>query len=74
MAVLLERDRIARDLHDLAIQRLFATGMTLQSTTRGIESPDAAERVSHAVKDLEATVQIIRSTIFEMLGNRHVRF
>ncbi|MGW3101228.1 GAF domain-containing protein [Streptomyces sp. NPDC001100] len=66
LAVLHERDRIARDLHDLAIQRLFATGMTLQSATRMIESPDAAERVSRAVKDLDTTVQIIRSTIFEL--------
>ncbi|MFF3584818.1 sensor histidine kinase [Streptomyces mirabilis] len=66
LAILHERHRIARDLHDLAIQRLFATGMTLQSATRMIESPDAAERVSRAVKDLDTTVQIIRSTIFEL--------
>lgn len=66
LAVLHERDRIARDLHDLAIQRLFATGMTLQSAIRMIESPDAAERVSRAVGDLDTTVQIIRSTIFEL--------
>lgn len=66
LAVLHERDRIARDLHDLAIQRLFATGMTLQSATRMIERRDAAERVSRAVQDLDTTVQIIRSTIFEL--------
>ncbi|MGW2517221.1 sensor histidine kinase [Streptomyces sp. NPDC001617] len=66
LAVLHERDRIARDLHDLAIQRLFATGMTLQSASRMIERPDAAERVARAVKDLDTTVQIIRSTIFEL--------
>ena len=66
LAVMQERDRIARDLHDLAIQRLFATGMTLRSATRGIDRPDAAERVSRAVKDLDTTVQIIRSTIFEL--------
>ncbi|KOU62368.1 histidine kinase [Streptomyces sp. MMG1533] len=66
LALLHERDRIARDLHDLAIQRLFATGMTLQSATRMIEHPDAAERVLRAVQDLDTTVQIIRSTIFEL--------
>ncbi|MFE6286075.1 GAF domain-containing protein [Streptomyces sp. NPDC057877] len=66
LAVMQERDRIARDLHDLAIQRLFATGMTLRSATRGIDRPDAAERVSRAVRDLDTTIQIIRSTIFEL--------
>ncbi|MEU0112217.1 GAF domain-containing protein [Streptomyces bobili] len=63
--VLLEdRDRIARDLHDLAIQRLFATGMTLQSAGRFIEHPGASERVLRAVDDLDETIKIIRSTIF----------
>ncbi|MYS85183.1 GAF domain-containing protein, partial [Streptomyces sp. SID5474] len=49
LTVLQDRDRIARDLHDLAIQRLFATGMTLQSATRFIEHPEALERVESAV-------------------------
>ncbi|MEE1738713.1 GAF domain-containing protein [Streptomyces sp. BE147] len=67
LAVMHDRDRIARDLHDLAIQRLFATGMTLQSTTRAIaDRPDAAERVSRAVDDLDTTIRIIRSTIFDL--------
>ncbi|MET9885586.1 GAF domain-containing sensor histidine kinase [Streptomyces sp. NPDC006430] len=66
LAVLHDRDRIARDLHDLAIQRLFATGMTLESAHRLIEHPDAAERVGRAVNDLDTTIQIIRSTIFEL--------
>ncbi|MFI9650695.1 GAF domain-containing protein [Streptomyces sp. NPDC052040] len=64
IAVLQDRDRIARDLHDLAIQRLFATGMTLQSAGRFIEHPEAAERVLRAVDDLDETIKIIRSTIF----------
>ncbi|MGW1073078.1 GAF domain-containing protein [Streptomyces sp. NPDC002537] len=64
LAVLHDRDRIARDLHDLAIQRLFATGMTLQSATRLIDRPEAAERVGRAVDDLDTTIRIIRSTIF----------
>ncbi|MET9009485.1 sensor histidine kinase [Streptomyces olivaceoviridis] len=64
IAVLEDRDRIARDLHDLAIQRLFATGMTLQSAGRFIEHPEAAERVLRAVDDLDETIKIIRSTIF----------
>ncbi|WP_369382664.1 GAF domain-containing protein [Streptomyces sp. cg36] len=64
VAVLKDRDRIARDLHDLAIQRLFATGMTLQSAGRFIEHGEAAERVARAVDDLDETIKIIRSTIF----------
>ncbi|MFG1807737.1 GAF domain-containing protein [Streptomyces sp. NPDC049040] len=64
VALLEDRDRIARDLHDLAIQRLFATGMTLQSSLRFIEHPEANERVLRAVDDLDETIKIIRSTIF----------
>ncbi|MFC6064137.1 GAF domain-containing protein [Streptomyces ochraceiscleroticus] len=64
VAALRERDRIAQDLHDLAIQRLFATGMTLQSAGRLIERPEAALRVGRAVDDLDETIKIIRSTIF----------
>ncbi|MFE9775303.1 GAF domain-containing protein [Streptomyces sp. NPDC005931] len=64
IAVLEDRDRIARDLHDLAIQRLFATGMTLQSAGRFIEHQGASERVLRAVDDLDETIKIIRSTIF----------
>ncbi|MFD8009045.1 GAF domain-containing protein [Streptomyces sp. NPDC058955] len=63
--ILLEdRDRIARDLHDLAIQRLFATGMTLQSAQRFVEHPEAVDRLGRAIDDLDATIKIIRSTIF----------
>ncbi|MER7674215.1 GAF domain-containing protein [Kitasatospora sp. NPDC096128] len=64
VALLQERDRIARDLHDLAIQRLFATGMTLQGATRFIEHPEAIDRVLRAIDDLDETAKTIRATIF----------
>ncbi|MFE5792777.1 GAF domain-containing protein [Streptomyces sp. NPDC056503] len=64
VTLLEDRDRIARDLHDLAIQRLFATGMTLQSARRFVEHPEAADRLTRAIDDLDATIKIIRSTIF----------
>lgn len=64
VSLLEDRDRIARDLHDLAIQRLFATGMTLQSAQRFVEHPEAADRLTRAIDDLDATIKIIRSTIF----------
>ncbi|MFF9009755.1 GAF domain-containing protein [Streptomyces goshikiensis] len=64
VSMLEDHDRIARDLHDLAIQRLFATGMTLQSARRFVEHPEASERLARAIDDLDATIKIIRSTIF----------
>ncbi|MET3984484.1 GAF domain-containing protein [Streptomyces sp. PvR034] len=64
MSLLEDHDRIARDLHDLAIQRLFATGMTLQSAQRFVDHPQASERLARAVDDLDSTIKIIRSTIF----------
>ncbi|MYT93299.1 GAF domain-containing protein [Streptomyces sp. SID8359] len=64
VSLLEDRDRIARDLHDLAIQRLFATGMTLQSARPFVERPEAAERLGRAIDDLDTTIKIIRSTIF----------
>ncbi|MFD0274634.1 GAF domain-containing protein [Kitasatospora sp. NPDC127111] len=64
VALLQERDRIARDLHDLAIQRLFATGMTLQGAVRFIDHPEASDRVLRAIDDLDETVKTIRATIF----------
>lgn len=64
LVLLQDRDRIARDLHDLAIQRLFAAGMTLQSAQRFVDHPEAVERLSRTVDDLDDTIKIIRSTIF----------
>ncbi|WP_405525922.1 histidine kinase [Streptomyces canus] len=65
-----DRDRIARDLHDLAIQRLFAGGLTLQSVlTQFTDRPQAAERIERVVDDLDETIKIIRSTIYA-LGRR----
>ncbi len=64
VSLLADRDRIARDLHDLAIQRLFATGMTLQSAQRFVEHPEASERLDRSINDLDETIKIIRSTIF----------
>jgi signal transduction histidine kinase len=62
-----DRDRIARDLHDLVIQRLFATGMQLEGVTRLLEDkPDASDRVRRAVDDLDETIREIRSTIYAL--------
>ena len=63
-SLLADRERIARDLHDLAIQRLFATGMTLQSARPLVKHPEAAERLGRAIDDLDSTIRIIRSAVF----------
>lgn len=65
-AVFEDRDRIARDLHDLIIQRLFATGMQLEGAVRLITQrpEDAAARVHQAVDDLDGTIRELRSTIY----------
>ena len=61
-----DRDRIARDLHDLVIQRLFATGLSLQGIVPRIVDPDKRRRVIQAVEDLDDTVREIRRTIFSL--------
>lgn len=66
VAVLGDRDRIARDLHDLVIQRLFATGMTLEGALRGMQPPENAARVHRAVNELDDTIKEIRTTIFAL--------
>jgi signal transduction histidine kinase len=64
--VLADRDRIAGDLHDHVIQRLFATGMSLQGTVRRIGDPTVRRRVSRAVEQLDETVREIRTSIFDL--------
>jgi len=66
MAVFEDRDRIAKDLHDLVIQRLYATGMSLQGVTSLIKVPEVAERVSRSVDALDDTIREIRSAIFAL--------
>jgi signal transduction histidine kinase len=65
-----DRERIAADLHDTVIQRLFATGLSLQSTLRRISPPEVAQRVETAVTDLDDTIRQIRSTIFGLQAPR----
>lgn len=66
LAIFQDRDRIARDLHDLVIQRLYATGMSLQGAMPLLTRPEAATRVSSAVDALDETIREIRSAIFSL--------
>ena len=65
LAVLRDRERIARDLHDGVIQRLFAAGMALQATSR-LSPDEAAGRVEQTVDELDSIVNEIRATIFDL--------
>ena len=66
LALAEDRERIARDLHDTVIQRLFATGMSLQSTTRLVrtDATAAVGRIEQAIDDLDVTIKDIRTAIF----------
>jgi signal transduction histidine kinase len=66
LAVYEDRDRIARDLHDLVVQRLFATGMMLESTRRRPGAGDIGDLLGRAVDELRSTVQDVRTTILAL--------
>ena len=65
LAVLRDRERIARDLHDKIIQRLFAAGMALQATSR-LPAEETADRVERTIDELDSIVNEIRATIFDL--------
>lgn len=68
MDVLADRDRIARDLHDHVIQRLFTLGLSLQSTAMRSHSPETRGRITDAVEDVENIIGEIRTAIFDLHG------
>ncbi|WP_406140180.1 GAF domain-containing protein [Streptomyces sp. NBC_01089] len=66
LAVFEDRDRIARDLHDLVVQRLFATEMMLESTRRRAAGTELGELIGRAVDELDSTIQDVRTAIFAL--------
>lgn len=68
LSILTDRDRIARDLHDHVIQRLFAVGLSLQGTIARARSDEVQQRLSESVDDLQEIIQDIRTTIFDLHG------
>jgi signal transduction histidine kinase len=64
--VFTDRDRIALDLHDHVIQRLFATGLSLQGTLRRAGDAEVRHRIQQAVQQLDDTVRDIRTSIFDL--------
>ncbi|KQT94222.1 diguanylate cyclase [Marmoricola sp. Leaf446] len=66
LALLEDRDRIGRDLHDLVIQRIFAVGLGLEMVSRTTGEPETGRRLEAAVEDLDATIRDIRRSIFAL--------
>jgi two-component system, NarL family, sensor histidine kinase DevS len=68
LSILTDRGRIARDLHDHVIQRLFAVGLSLQATIARDRTDEVQQRLSQCVDDLQEIVHTIRTTIFDLHG------
>ena len=66
LAVLEDRARIARDLHDHVVQKLFAVGLTLQGAMGRVKDPVVGTRLGTTVQHLDETIRSIRSSIFEL--------
>jgi two-component system, NarL family, sensor histidine kinase DevS len=71
LALVDDRERIARDLHDTVIQRLFAVGLSLQGALTRAASDPVAERIQLAVDEIDVTIRDIRSAIFALHARRH---
>jgi signal transduction histidine kinase len=73
-----DRDRIARDLHDHVIQRLFGAGLTVESVAASLRDSAAGEQLGQVVGDIDDTIRQIRTSIFRLrgpiaVGTSHVR-
>ena len=68
IALLEDRDRIARDLHDHVIQRLFGAGLTVESVAAGLGVDPRAPRLAQVVDDIDETIRQIRTSIFQLRG------
>jgi PAS domain S-box-containing protein len=68
LALVEDRERIARDLHDTVLQRIFATGLSLQATALRTDAPELRDRLEAAVVELDTTIREIRTSIFSLQG------
>ncbi len=71
LRVVEDRERIARDLHDIVIQKLFAAGMTIQSVSARTADPVHGRRLAGVVDELDETIREIRSVIFSLQADAH---
>lgn len=73
VVVFSDRDRIARDLHDLVIQRLFAAGLSVQSLRRFTTSESALNRIDSVTEELDTSIRDLRNTIYSLQASTHER-
>jgi len=66
LALLKERERIARDLHDMVIQRIFAAGMSIQGVVGMVDAPETRDRLNDVTDSLDETIRQLRQSIFEL--------
>lgn len=66
LAVVEDRERIARDLHDTVVQRIFSVGLRLQSLARAAAAPDVAAELDTLVGELDDTIRDLRTAIFAL--------
>ncbi|YCH08893.1 GAF domain-containing sensor histidine kinase [Arthrobacter sp. alpha11c] len=71
LVVFTDRDRIARDLHDLVIQRLFAAGLSIQSLRRYTAGGSALERIDAITEELDTSIRDLRNTIYSLRTSTH---
>ncbi|WP_292988447.1 GAF domain-containing protein [Mycobacterium sp.] len=69
LSILADRERIAHDLHDYVIQRLFAIGLDVQGTIARARNPDLVARLNRTIDELQTTIEEIRATIFQLQSN-----
>jgi len=70
LLLLADRERIARDLHDTVVQRLFATGLAMQGTARLAARPDVVDRLQQHIEDLDETIRQVRTAVFQLEARR----
>jgi two-component system sensor histidine kinase DevS len=70
LALVDDRERIARDLHDTVIQRLFAVGLSLQGALGGVTESRATQRLETAIDEIDGTIRDVRTAIFSLHARR----
>jgi signal transduction histidine kinase len=66
LAILEDRDRMARDLHDTVVQHLYAVGISLETMAKETEAEATADRLAILVSDVGEAIRQVRSSIYEL--------